>query len=120
MMNRAMVVLTSLCVVGLLFAPTAAWAQTDSKNVEVVVNKALFDSGAITTNLDRYIDDLHRDGWNPTVTYFDYDYTSGAATQMTRAQDLRNHLKSRYQSPGGLAGTVFVGETPDMVMDYYK
>ena len=94
-----------------------AFAQSSGKNVEIVVNKALYDSGAISTNLDRYIDDLHRDGWNPTVTTFDYDYTSGATTRMTRANDLRSHLQNVYNS-NGLAGTVFVGEMPEAVWNH--
>ena len=99
------------CLLSILSA--GAFAQSTGKNVEIVVNKALHDSGDITTNLETYVDDLHRAGWNPTVTLFDYNYQSSSTVRMNRAEDLRNHLIDRYSSAGSLAGTVLVGETPD-------
>jgi len=55
-----------VCVLALVVFLSAVPAIGDGKNVEIVVNQALLDSGDITASLNTYVDDLHRDGWNPT------------------------------------------------------
>ena len=72
-------------------------------NVEIVVNSTLYSSGQITAGLNQYMRDITRQGYNPILT---------TANSTDSASDLRSHLAATYNSIGGLAGTVFVGDLP--------
>jgi hypothetical protein len=74
---------------------------TGSTNVEIIVNKALYDSGAIATSLSQYVSDLTLQGYSPTVI----------ATTFATPAALRSHLAARYAGTG-LAGAVIVGSEP--------
>jgi hypothetical protein len=72
-----------------------------AQNVEVVVNNALYSSGAVNAGLSQYLVDLQTQGYTPILTTNVFD----------TADALRAHLANTWATVG-LAGAVFVGDQP--------
>ena len=101
--HEATMLLCTLVLSSVLASAHAPWAfgAVFSRNVDIVVNPALYSSGQITGSLTQYMQDIRRQGYNPVLT----------TASFTTAADLRNHLSTEYATTG-LAGAVFVGNLP--------
>lgn len=80
-----------------LFCVAAIHANS---TVEIIVESELYESGLITAKLERYINDIRAQGYNPILTTSDF----------SDAASLRAHLTAQYNN--GLSGTVFIGDLP--------
>ncbi len=76
-----------------------------STRMLLVVENSLYPS--IQTKLQRFVQDLQKEGWTVLV----YRFGSGTA------QSLRTYLRSRYKEKGGLAGALFIGDIPYIVYE---
>jgi hypothetical protein len=72
-----------------------------AKNVEVVVNNALYTGGQITASLNQYLSDLQLQGYTPHLTTSSFSSTAA----------LRSYLTDRYNS-AGIEGAVMIGDLP--------
>jgi hypothetical protein len=88
-------------MLGVIFTFSSVGIAQAANTIEVVVNNSLYSSGAITTNLNRYLGDLQSQGYTPHLTTS--AFSSPAA--------LRSYLADRYNS-AGIQGTVMIGDLP--------
>jgi hypothetical protein len=72
-----------------------------AKNVEVVVNNALYTGGQITASLSQYLSDLQLQGYTPHLTTSSFSSTTA----------LRSYLADRYSS-AGIEGAIMIGDLP--------
>jgi len=72
-----------------------------NSNVEVLVNKTVYESGAIQSNLDQYLADLRYEGYNPIVTPCGF----------RNPAQVRSHLQQRWGTLN-IEGAVIVGDLP--------
>jgi hypothetical protein len=72
-----------------------------AKNVEVIVNNALYTSGQITASLSQYLSDLQLEGYAPHLTTSSFASTTA----------LRSYLADRYSS-AGIEGAIMIGDLP--------
>lgn len=85
-------------VLSLGLATPASWAST---NFEIIVNANLWAGGQITHSINRYMMDLHAQGYTPILT----------TQHFSNPEQLRNHLADRY-TQDGLAGAFLIGNLP--------
>jgi hypothetical protein len=91
----------STFILGLACIFSGLGSAQAAKNVEVIVNNALYSSGQINASLNQYLSNLQVEGYTPHLT----------TSSFANPDSLRTYLTNRYNS-AAIEGAVMIGNLP--------